>query len=183
MNMPRGWWLILIGGELAALAGCGKSDIGDLQRFVAETRQRPPKQELDPLPEIKPYQPFYYEAQGLRDPFAPSQFVVDALTRRAPVVDNGLRPDTDRPQEELEKYSLGALELVGTFRDFQTNEMWALIKAPDGIVHRVQIGNFIGENFGEINNITEDRVSIQEIVRDPETGSWQERQNFLSLAQ
>ncbi|MCB1806986.1 MAG: pilus assembly protein PilP, partial [Candidatus Competibacteraceae bacterium] len=109
--------------------------------------------------------------------------VLDALTRQEPIVDTGIRPDLDRDKEELEKYSLGSLDMVGTFSDFDNEEIWALIKAPDGIVHRVRKGNYLGENFGEIFNISEDKIEILEIVPDPQAGGWKERDNFLSLAQ
>lgn len=165
------------------LSGCERSGINDLQQFVANVKQHSPAPKLPPLPETSNYQPFYYQAQSLRDPFAPARFVVDALNRReAPATDNGIRPDINRPREELEKYALGALQLVGTFRDPQTGEMWALIKAPDNIVHKVHVGNYIGQNYGQIVSITENRIEIREIVRDPKTGGWQERPNSLSLA-
>ncbi len=175
--------LVLAGSVL--LAGCMRSDLGDLRQFVKETNQQAPPAKLRPLPKLAPYQPFYYQAQGLRDPFSPSKFVVDALTQRnTPTVKgSGIEPNTNRPREELEKYSLGALQLVGTFRDFNANQrMWALIKAPDGIVHRVHVGNYLGRHFGRIYNITENRVDIQEIVRDPQTGGWKKRVTDLSLA-
>lgn len=176
-------------GHLALLSvavllnACAQSGVDDLEQFVEQTRQRPTQRELEPLPEVEAYRPFYYEAEGRKDPFALSRFVVDAMTRREPVVDSDVRPDTDRPTEELENYQIGALRFVGTFQDPQTRGQWALIRAPDGIVHRVRIGNYIGQNFGEIQNITPDRIDLLEIVRDPATGAWQERQNMLSLAQ
>lgn len=165
------------------MAGCLENDLSDLERFVAETKRDVVGKPLGPLPTIEPYEPFYYEASSLKDPFAVSFFVLDALTRQEPIVDTGIRPDLDREKEELEKYALGSLDMVGTFLDFEFEEFWALIKAPDGIVHRVRKGNYLGENFGEIFNITEDKIEILEIVPDPQAGGWKERDNFLSLAQ
>ena len=168
---------------ILSLAGCLENDRSDLERFVAETKQNVVGKPLGPLPDVEPYQPFYYEAAPLKDPFAVSFFVLDALTRQEPIVDTGIRPDLDRPKEELEKYALGALDMVGTFRDFDGEALWALIKAPDGIVHRVRKGNYLGESFGEILDITEDKIEIIEIVPDSQAGGWKERENFLSLAQ
>ena len=165
------------------LAGCLERDHSDLERFVAETKQNVVGKPLGPLPEVESYQPFYYEATPLKDPFAVSLIVLDALTREEPIVDTGIRPDLDRPKEELEKYALGSLDMVGTFRDFDGENLWALIKAPDGIVHRVRKGNYLGESFGEILSITEDKIEIIEIVPDSQAGGWKERENFLSLAQ
>ena len=120
----------------------------------------------------------------MKDPFQLSKFLVDALTRREdPVFDNGLRPDLDRPTEELEKYALGSLKMVGTYRDFNTSDLWALVKAPDGIVHRVREGNHMGQNFGEVFSITEQRIDLQEIVPDVKSGGWKERGAFISLTE
>lgn len=167
----------------AVLTGCLENDMSDLERFVADTRQNVVGKPLEPLPEVEPYEPFFYEAESLKDPFAVSFFVLDALTRQEPIVDTGIRPDLDRPREELEKYGLGSLDMVGTFGDLNGEGVWALVKAPDGIVHRVRKGNYLGENFGEITNITEEKIEIIEIVPDSQAGGWTERENFLSLAQ
>jgi len=168
---------------ITPIIGCLENDMSDLERFVADTKKDVVGKPLGPLPTVEPYEPFYYEANSLKDPFAVSFFVLDALTRQEPIVDTGIRPDLDRDKEELEKYALGSLDLVGTFLDFQDGGFWALIKAPDGIVHRVRKGNYLGENFGEIYNINEDKIEILEIVPDPQAGGWKERDNFLSLAQ
>lgn len=164
--------------------GCLENDMTDLRRFVTDTKESVVGKPLGPLPTVDPYNPFYYEAEGLKDPFSISFFVLDALNRQTEqvVVDSGIRPP-DRPKEELEKYALGALDMVGTYQDFSGEDLWALIKAPDGIVHRVRKGNYLGLNFGEIYNITEDKIEILEIVSDPQAGGWKERDSTLSLAQ
>lgn len=176
---------VLLGITSFLLLGCLEADTRDLQQFVDTTKREAPAQKLPPLPTLEPYKPFYYTAEGLKDPFELSKFVSDALDRQAPVTerdDNGVRPP-EHIREELEKYALGALEMVGTFRDLDTEGLWALVKAPDGIVHRVKPGNYVGENFGEILGITEGRIDILEIVRDGDTGGWKERDTFLSLPQ
>ena len=183
INMPKLMRFSITMVLMFLLAGCLENDRSDLERFVAETKQNVVGKPLGPLPEVEPYQPVYYEASPLKDPFAVSFFVLDALTREEPIVDTGIRPDLDRPKEELEKYPLGSLDMVGTFRDFDGEALWALIKAPDGIVHRVRKGNYLGESFGEILNITDDKIEIIEIVPDSQAGGWKERENFLSLAQ
>ena len=169
---------------LILLAGCSDPSMRDLEDFVAATKNKAYGEKFEPLPKIEPYQPFTYAAEGLKDPFALSSFVVDAMTQEEiPVFDNGIKPDLNRPREELEKYTLGSLQMVGTFQDFNSQELWALIKAPDGIVHRVRKGNYIGEHFGQIYNVTEDRIDLQEIVPDNKSGGWKEKESFLSLSQ
>ena len=170
---------------LVFLSGCLHTDnMEDLKAFVAATKNKSYGENFKPLPKIEPYRPFTYTAEGLKDPFALSSFIVDALAREEiPVFDNGVKPNLDRPREELENYALGSLQMVGTFQDFNSVDLWALVRAPDGIVHRVRKGNYMGQNFGHIYNITEDRVDLQEIVPDDLTGGWKEKESFLSLTQ
>ena len=47
-------------------------------------------------------------------------------------------------------------------------------------VHRVQVGNYLGRNFGKILDIQEDRIDLREIVKDAD-GRWEERQASLAL--
>lgn len=181
-------WGIMVLGMLASLImGCAKQDLTDLQQFVETTKRTTPPRKPDPPPEIKPYNPFTYTAQGLKDPFFISPFAQEEELE-SPVTGSaqkanctGVRPDPNRVREELEKYSLPSLKMVGTFRMSGSADLWALILAPDGVVHRLQRDNYLGANHGRIASITEQRVDLKEIV--PDGQCWQERDAFLSLTQ
>ena len=171
------------------VAGCAQRDMTDLQQFVETTKRTTPVKKPDPPPEIKPYTPFAYTAQGVKDPFIVAPFaqeeeleLTQALAAQQGGSYTGVRPDPNRVREELEKYSLGSLKMMGTFRMGGNNELWALILAPDGVVHRVQNNNYLGTNHGKIVDITEQRLDLREIVPDG-PGRWQERDAFLSLTQ
>ncbi len=181
--------VLLLGTMLTALAGCAQRDMTDLQQFVETTKRTTPMKKPDPPPEIKPYTPFAYTAQGIKDPFGVAPFaqeeelmLTQALAAQQSGSYTGVRPDPNRVREELEKYSLGSLKMMGTFRMGGNNELWALILAPDGVVHRVQNNNYLGTNHGKIVDITEQQVDLREIVPDG-PGRWQERDAFLSLTQ
>jgi len=189
--MTRRWsrqriveWLIPI-ALLVLLTACTDQGMGDLENYVSRIKAQSPGRELEPLPEVEPYVPFEYRAQDLKDPFALSEWVKAAEIRQLEeVVESGIAPDPDRPREELERYELGALKMVGTFQNIDTGDtLWALIRAPDGIVHRVREGNFMGTNHGQIANITEQRIDLSEIVRDEATSGWRERDNHMTLAE
>lgn len=180
---------LLLGATLAVLAGCARQDMTEVRQFVETTKRTTPVKKPDPPPEIKPYTPFAYTAQGLRDPFVVSSFAreeellgVAGIPTTSDAAYTGVRPDPNRVREELEKYSLGSLKMMGTFRMGGSEELWALIMAPDGVVHRVQKNNYLGNNHGRIVSVTEQRIDLQEIVPDG-PGRWQERDAFLSLTQ
>ncbi|MBZ4194467.1 MAG: pilus assembly protein PilP [Candidatus Contendobacter sp.] len=179
---------------MAGLAGCAQRDLIDLQQFIEDTKRTTPAKKLDPPPEIKPYTPFAYTAQGVKDPFLVAPFAQEEeleMTQEgggarpanaAPYT--GPKPDPNRVREELEKYSLGSLKMMGTMRmgGGSGGDLWALILAPDNVVHRVQKNNYLGNNHGKIVGITEQRVDLKELVPDG-PGRWQERDAFLSLTQ
>src|ERR1700754_581795 len=52
------------------LSACS-DDLGELQQKVAEIKSRPGER-VEPLPEIKPYESYTYNAATLRSPFVPS---------------------------------------------------------------------------------------------------------------
>jgi type IV pilus assembly protein PilP len=137
---------------------------------------------LDPLPEVTPYRPFTYAAQGLKDPFAVSDFARQetALVEQPEIISSGIKPDQNRTPEELEKYVLGSLKMVGTL--LKDENMWALVKAPDGIVHRVRKGNYLGTDYGRIIDISDQQLELLEIVADGPS-QWKERNAFLSLSE
>lgn len=166
------------------LAGCVSSDMSDLQQQVDEILARPGGR-IEPLPEIKPYEAYAYQAaaQGAKDPF--ELFYAQKAPEEADSGDTGLTEAMEkelkyRNREELESYELDSLRMVGTLEDQINN--WAIIRAPDGIVHRVRVGNYMGKNVGKILNISEDRIELREIVKNAD-GRWVERQAALALAE
>lgn len=160
-------------------SGCGNDDFSDLDKFIQEVKARP-KGAIEPLPENKIVEPFVFKPDGLRDPFQPVEKNTDNST-----VDvaggNGIKPDTERRKEELEAYSLDTLRMVGTLTN--AKGLWGLIKAKDGTIHRVQVGHHMGQNYGKIIRILEDRIELMEIVPDIKPGTWREQQASLALAE
>jgi type IV pilus assembly protein PilP len=47
-------------------------------------------------------------------------------------------------------------------------------------LYRVKKGNYLGQNFGLITEITDTEVKLKEIVQDT-AGDWTERQSVLPL--
>ena len=55
-----------------------------------------------------------------------------------------------------------------------------LVRDPDGVVHRVHVGNYMGQNYGRITAIEEDRIDLVELVPNG-TGGWMERPASIAL--
>ncbi len=154
-------------------------DPDDLRQFVQQVRQAeaPP---IKPLPEFKPYHSFVYEGASLRDPFQ-SLAQLNEPSREAQdvaVVDNGLRPDSERPKSYLEEFSLDSLKMVGTIG--MSKKRWALIRDDKGEVHRISSGDYMGLDYGQVVTVSNGFVELKEIVPNGR-GGWMTRQRSIVM--
>jgi type IV pilus assembly protein PilP len=152
------------------LASCGGIGTGDLETFVAEAG-KDMQGKVEPLPQIKPYEPFNYEAFNMPDPFKPRKLTPAGGG-------GGPQPDLSRPKEPLEAYSLETLKMVGVVT--KKGSTHAVVSTPDKGVYHVHVGNYMGQNFGLITKITESEIDLKEIVQDS-AGDWTERTSALTL--
>lgn len=167
---------LLLASAIAALAGCGQSDFSDLDDFMDEKRQRPGGI-IDPIPTFKAYEAFSYGATRLRSPFD-RPIEVREITQLQSI--SAVQPDDDRPKEFLEQFTFDSLAMVGTLE--RGGEDWALVRDPDGGIHRVQIGNFLGRNHGKIVELTGNYLGVVEIVSDGTSEGWVERPRTIELS-
>lgn len=157
------------------LAGCA-GDRSDLEQFVAQEKAKKPGP-IEPLPQIQPYESFTYEADNLRSPFVPDTESTQS-ENQASGSGTGLQPNFNRNKEYLEQFPLDALTMVGTVE--ARGEKYALVADPDGAVHRVQPGNHLGQNHGEVIGVSDTQINVREIVPDG-LGGWMERQAAIGL--
>ena len=153
-----------------ALSGCSGGQ-SDLQKWIDATKKKPGGR-IQPLPEVKPYETYVYAANNMRSPFQP----------QGPGSANGaanLRPSSRRNREFLEGFSLDTLKMVGTFK--VGSSFYGLVQSKDGLVHKVQPGNYLGQNDGKVTEITGGKISLVEIIPDG-LGGYIERPASLALA-
>lgn len=166
------------------LTGCVSKDMSDLEEYTTDVLARKGGR-IEPPPEIKPYEPYAYKSADAeaRDPFEPFYQVRKA--EASDVADAGLSKELEqeiknRNREELESFELDSLRMVGTIQN--SDENWAIIADPGGVVHRVKVGNYMGRNIGKIVNIFEDKIELREIVQNSQ-GKWEERQAAVALVE
>ncbi len=170
-------WL-LVAAASTGLAACSGDPTSDLVEYV-ETVKSQQVSQIEPLPEFSPYESFTYAANDLRDPFTEPSFTnQQAVPMQAS--NNGIKPDFDRPSEALEEFPLDSLRMVGTLEQHESS--WALINDTDGTIHRVQTGNYAGQNHGKITRVSEFEVELTEIVPDG-IGGWMERQATIAISE
>jgi type IV pilus assembly protein PilP len=157
-----------------ALAACSGEQHSDLRQFVKESDNLP-RGRIPPLPEVKPYEPFTYNAYDITDPFKPRSI---APPKSTALVGSIKPPPADRRKEPLEAYPLENLKMVGTLQ--QKKEIYAVVRTPDNRLFRVKPGNFLGQNFGRITDISESAIKIKELIQDS-GGEWKEEERSLLL--
>ena len=160
----------------AVLAGCSGRDFSDLDTFMQEKRSRPGGI-IAPIPTFKAYEAFGYSATTLRSPFD-RPIVVREIAQLQAIA--AIKPDENRAKEFLEQFTFDSLRMVGTLERDDTN--WTLIRDPDGGVHRVKIGDFLGRHHGKIVEMTDTYLSLIEIVSDGTPDGWVERPRTVKLS-
>lgn len=154
------------------LSGCTRG-MSDLRDWVTQEKAKKGAP-IDPLPVIKTFETFKYEDQDKRDPFSPS--VAEMQTTAS----SGPRPDANRPQQPLERFALDSLKMVGTLG--AGSGMEVLVKDPGGVIHRVHVGEYMGQNYGHVTAISESSIDLVELVSNG-NGGWMERPASIALDQ
>jgi type IV pilus assembly protein PilP len=158
---------------IGLLAGCSSDGLEDLREFV-KTAHADRKPKIEPLPEIKPYEAFAYAASDLVDPFSPVNLRPQSVQAKL----SGPRPDMNRRKEPLEDFPLDSLKMVGTLS--RGKQTWGIIQTTDGAVYRVQKGNHLGQNFGRITRVTDDKIDLVELIQGA-MGEWVEREASIAI--
>ncbi len=150
------------------LAGCSGGGDGDLRAWMAE-QGAASRGKIEPIPPIRPYEAFTYNAFEQPEPFKPRKIETGKGTRG---------PDLTRRKETLETYPLETLKMVGTLQRGQATI--GLVRGADNKVFQVRQGNYVGQNFGVITTIGEGEITLKELFQDG-AGDWAERQSKIML--
>ncbi|MCW5588964.1 MAG: pilus assembly protein PilP [Legionellales bacterium] len=166
-------WIVMLSCLVLCglLSACADHEHKDLKKYVNDTLARPGTK-IEPLPKMDDYQAHEYSSSSKRSPFQPPKPKVNDKNA------SEIRPDVNRPKEELEQFSLDSMAMVGTFS--QNNQTWALISAPNGTIYRVRAGNYLGKDYGKIQSIESKKMVIIETISDGQ-GGWIHRQRELKL--
>lgn len=155
------------------LSACGGAN-DDLRAYIDEVKARPGGR-IEPLPPVQPAPSFKYEPGTRRSPFTP-----DSPQRRVSNDPNAVDgPDRNRPREYLEQFPLDTLRMVGTLGDRRAS--FGLVQTADGLVHRVAVGNHLGQNYGRIVAVSDSAIQLVEIISDG-LGGFLERPAAIALA-
>lgn len=170
------WWLVVLLVAVAFLSGCQR-DTSDLQQYIAEVNARPGG-DIEPMPTIEPHDPHLYPGHE-RSPFD-STVIARPLPAEPVGIPGEVDVDFDRPREPLENFPLDSLRMVGSME--QEGVRYALIRTPDRTIQTVRAGNYMGQNFGRITDVTDRKIRLVEVVPDA-FGGYMERENSVALSE
>ena len=162
---------------LAMMLSACSEDMGDLQDYIAAVKERPAGP-IPPIPPVKTYTPYEYEGFEGRDPFR--QSISEGSDDVRSTTGTGPRPDFERPKQYLERYELDTLAMVGTFA--KEEAYWALVRDPEGVIHRVPVGDYIGKNHGQVVSINSTQINLSELISDG-AGGWLVREASIALGE
>ena len=158
------------------LSACGES-MEDLENHIASVKARPANP-ISPIPPVKTYTPYEYHREAGRDPFL--QSISEGSDDVRSSKGSGPRPDFGRSKEYLERYELDTLSMVGTFSNDES--YWALLRDPEGVIHRVPVGNYMGKNHGKVVDVSATEVYLSELISDGADG-WLVREASIALGE
>lgn len=164
---------------MLALAACGGNGHEDLSAFV-QNAYKNRKPHVEQMPEVKVTEKFAYKDSGLADPFSIANLNAGIPKVAERESDTGPRPDRTRPKDPLEQYSLESLAMVGTLQRKSTIYGIVKVTTGDGDIYRVKVGDHMGRHYGRITKITNDQISLIELVKSA-LGGWVEKKAALQL--
>lgn len=160
---------ILLFGLLSVAACTPTYD--DLNQWMTQTRQDA-KKHIIPFEEPTVIPPKAYVPPSYSGPNAFDSHRLQTVTKGANA------PNLARPKETLEAFSLENLRYVGNLKN--GNRTSGFIQA-ENHVYTVVPGNYIGQNYGKIQKITEDKIVLTEMIEDS-YGNWIYRTAELPLS-
>lgn len=170
------WFVVLAAAVVLALSGCQR-DSSDLEQYIEEVKARPGG-DIEPMPTVEPHEPYLYPGHD-RSPFD-STVIASPLPADPVGIPGDVDVDFDRPREPLESYPLDSLRMVGSLE--QEGVRYALVRTPDRTIQSVTAGNYMGQNFGRITEISPQSIRLVEVVPDA-FGGYMERENSIALSE
>ena len=161
----------IILGSLFVLSGCSSGGYSDIDKWM-KVEEKTVAKKIPPIEDAKVFQPVTFVARD--DPFKEK-----VVTNLETLEKNKYAPDANRRKEPLEKYSLEQLKITGMI--VKDGQMFAIVKSPDGKNNYVTKGNYIGSNYGEIVNVDESQLKLEERVLDAD--EWKVKNSVLLFAQ
>lgn len=152
-----------------SLTACSGENTDDLHQYVKEVKARKAIT-IAPLPKPVIYEAYDYQSDSQRDPFKEAFRQGKVASKQNSTGKGG--PDLSRKRGYLESFPLDGLSFHGSIK--LSSGMWGLIKTPEGSLVRVKVGDYLGQDYGKIEYISEGGIELRELISDG-LGGWERR--------
>lgn len=170
--------LLALSVGLAPLAGCDMliSGKGSPEERASEDAPKAPRAEAPAAPAAPTDAPTDAPADGAKAPVkeapkdpldaaiaAQEGYVYNPIGKRDPFrsfMAAGARDDDDTPRTPLQRYDLDQYALVGVI--WGIDRPRALVQDPEKVGHVIEIGTYIGKNWGKVTQISNSGVVVTE---------------------
>ncbi|MEJ7139034.1 pilus assembly protein PilP [Amphibiibacter pelophylacis] len=161
---------------LAALALTGCDSASD--DLNAWTRQEfdAVKPRIEPLNPPRRFVPQQYSNTDGVSPFDVGRVFPQDPRSEGPS-DPLVQAELRRPRQALEGFGLDQITMVGSL--MRGGKRYALVQA-GGLIYTVEPGQYLGENFGKITEVSETKITLRELVQSDQQ-SWTQRTATLAL--
>ena len=160
------------------LGACAGSEQEDLLSWMQRERDsiRP---SVAPIPEPGKFEPSEYTSGALLEPFSNEKLA--SILRSGQSLPAGssalIEAELSRRKQPLEAFPLDTMKMVGSIN--KKGRLVALVKV-DQLLYQVSPGSYLGQNYGRVLNISENEMTLREVVQDA-AGEWIERPAALQL--
>ena len=178
-------WIFRILTSIAALnlvvLNLGFSVQKDLLQYIEQVSNQTQADAITPLPELKMVKVVGIHVTNLRNPFNTPD-ILRAKDLPGGVENNKqYEPDLARRKSPLEQIALENLKFSGVIE--QSGRFWAIItNVKNQHANIVQVGDYVGRDYGRVEKITAKYVEIDERKKGKE-GQWRKISTFLNLDQ
>lgn len=160
---------------ILGLFACVEQDTSDLNKLV-DNEKKKTYPVNDKIPQLENVEIIKFTQGAGRDPFSiPRAEVIDPIKN---ISTSCPQPNFGRKKEVLEMSSLNNLQMKGTLQS--EDQLIALIQTPDGKIHQVKRGDYLGLNYGKVLTIVKNKVKLSESSVDKD-GCWHERITQITL--
>ncbi len=142
------------------LSGCITENTDNITDYLQATRQAATP-EPEPIPEPIPYEVYTHTPTGKPNPFNPIRFKSDLEGTQ----NQEGAPDQNRPKQVLESFSLTEIKMVGMLKNLGASA--ALVSA-GGKTYPIKVGEYMGQDYGQVIQISPDGLTLSEKVQDAE---------------
>ena len=167
---------IMAGALMLSTLGACSADNDELVQWMQQQHNEI-KPHIAPIYPPKKFDPQAYLGVTGVEPFGAQKLVPvggNASSSRSNAI---LAAAKAHATQELESYPIDSMTMVGSLQ--QGGRTHALLMVENRL-HDVKVGDWIGQNYGQITAISDTQITLRETVQDP-TGEWIERASTLQI--